>query len=89
MWNVWMQNTFQSPPLAPRGALRERVRPSMKSDVLDHIASSAPMAAKLGELRSGADVIFEHVVESARAFLDFVLSDPGRRILGDYGFLNP
>ena len=41
----------------------------MKFDVLDHIASSAPMAAKFGELRSGADVVFEHVVESARAFL--------------------
>jgi len=27
--------------------------------------------------------------EPARAFLDFVLSDPGRKILGDYGFLNP
>jgi len=27
--------------------------------------------------------------DSARAFLDFVLSDPGRKILGDYGFLNP
>jgi molybdate transport system substrate-binding protein len=27
--------------------------------------------------------------ESARALRDFVLSDPGRKILGDYGFLNP
>jgi len=27
--------------------------------------------------------------ELARAFLDFVLSDPGQKILGDYGFLNP
>lgn len=27
--------------------------------------------------------------ETARAFVDFVLSDPGRKILGDYGFLSP
>jgi molybdate transport system substrate-binding protein len=27
--------------------------------------------------------------DSARTFLDFVLSEPGRKILGDYGFLNP
>ena len=46
----------------------------MKSDVLDHIATSAPMAAKLGELRSGADVVFEHVVESARPFLAAVIA---------------
>ena len=46
----------------------------MKSDVLDHIASSAPMAAKLGELRSGADVVFEHVVEAAGPFLAAVMA---------------
>ncbi len=27
--------------------------------------------------------------DTARAFIDFVLSDPGRKILGDYGFLSP
>lgn len=27
--------------------------------------------------------------EPARAFLDFVLSEPGKKILGDYGFLSP
>ncbi|MEO6028169.1 MAG: extracellular solute-binding protein, partial [Candidatus Binatia bacterium] len=27
--------------------------------------------------------------EDARAFLDFVLSDPGQKILGDFGFLIP
>lgn len=27
--------------------------------------------------------------DTARAFVDFVLSDPGRKILGDYGFLSP
>ena len=27
--------------------------------------------------------------ETARTFVDFVLSDPGRKILGDYGFLSP
>lgn len=27
--------------------------------------------------------------ESARAFIDFVLSDPGKKILGDFGFLSP
>ncbi len=27
--------------------------------------------------------------ESARAFIDFVLSEPGKKILGDFGFLSP
>jgi molybdate transport system substrate-binding protein len=27
--------------------------------------------------------------DQARAFLDFVLSDPGKKILGDFGFLSP
>jgi molybdate transport system substrate-binding protein len=27
--------------------------------------------------------------EAARAFIDFVLSEPGKKILGDYGFLSP
>jgi molybdate transport system substrate-binding protein len=27
--------------------------------------------------------------DRARAFLDFVLSDPGKKILGDFGFLSP
>ncbi len=45
----------------------------MKSDILDPIASSAPMAAKLGELRTGA-VVFEHVVESARPFLAAIVA---------------
>ena len=60
--------------LAPGGALREGMRPSMKADVLDQIASSGPMAAKLGELRTGADVVFEHVVEAARPMLAAIIA---------------
>ena len=62
------------PSLAPRGTLHERMRPAMKADVLDQIASSEPMAAKLGELRTGADVIFEHVVEAARPMLAAIVA---------------
>ncbi len=46
----------------------------MKADVLDQIASSEPMAAKLGELRTGADVVFEHVVEAARPMLAAIVA---------------
>ena len=46
----------------------------MKSDVLDQIASSAPMAAKLGELRTGNDVVFEHVIEAAQPFLAAIIA---------------
>ena len=46
----------------------------MKSDILDPIASSAPMAAKLGDLRTGGDVVFEHVIEAAQPFLAAIIA---------------
>ncbi|MEO7319885.1 MAG: CarD family transcriptional regulator, partial [Chthoniobacteraceae bacterium] len=42
--------------------------------MLDHIASSAPMAAKLGELRTGGDVVFEHVIEAGQPFLAAIIA---------------
>ena len=63
--------------LAPRGPMRERMRPRMhpKSDLLDELAASPPLAEKLGALRTGAALVaFEHVVESARPVLAALLA---------------
>ena len=52
--------------------MRETIRLRMppKSDLLDDIAASPPLAEKLGAVRTGAAAVaFEHVVESARPVL--------------------
>ena len=57
--------------------MRETMRPRMppKSDLLDELAASPPLAEKLGALRTGAAVVvFEHVVESARPVLAALLA---------------
>ncbi len=57
--------------------MRESMRPRMtpKSDLLDDIAASPPLAEKLGALRTGAAAVaFEQVVESARPVLAALLA---------------
>ncbi|MEA3211997.1 MAG: hypothetical protein QOE70_5054 [Chthoniobacter sp.] len=43
-------------------------------DLLDQIAAAAPMAAKLGQLRAGEAVVFEHVISAAQPFLAALLA---------------
>ena len=57
--------------------MRESIRPRMppKSDLLDDIAASPPLAEKLARLRTGAvAVAFEQVVESARPIVAALLA---------------
>jgi transcription-repair coupling factor (superfamily II helicase) len=68
-------------PLGTRLALvalmRETMRLRMppKSDLLDELAASPPLAEKLGALRTGAAaVVFEQVVENARPVLAALLA---------------
>ena len=52
-----------------------RLRMPPKSDLLDDIAASPPLAEKLGAVRTGAAAVaFEHVVESARPVLAALLA---------------
>ena len=57
--------------------MRESIRPRMppKSDLLDDIAASPPLAEKLARLRTGAAAVaFEQVVESARPIVAALLA---------------
>ena len=61
--------------------MRETMRPRMppKSDLLDELAASPPLAEKLGAVRTGAAVVvFEEVVESARPVLAALLARGAR-----------
>ncbi len=69
--------------LASTRAVRERMRPPLNppTDLLQQIAASAPMAAKLAQLESGEAVVFEHVTEGAQPFLAALLAREAKRRL--------
>ena len=57
--------------------MRKSMRPRMppKSDLLDELVASPPLAEKLGAVRTGAAAVaFEQVVESARPVLAALLA---------------
>lgn len=49
------------------------------SDLLDQIATAAPLAAKLEQIRAGEAVSFEHVVPSAQPFLAGIIARGAKR----------
>jgi transcription-repair coupling factor (superfamily II helicase) len=59
------------------------MRPPVKPppDLLQQITTSAPMAAKLAQLRAGEAIVFEHVTEGAQPFLAALIARQVKRRL--------